>query len=224
MSKQRTQEQRKKIVDRCVEIEAEGGDVLGYLSTEGYVTPRATWLNMQKFDLKRKDFSDGKPKEKKPVQHRIKFSKDEKQEIDAEAIRILLAGGDADAFLASKGYRNAITIRRNIVHRLKLSDPETHAAIMAARPKQKRKPKPENYITISTKGNPAVKKTKIEPQPVPDAMFRFIPLRDIRKMLKDEQARIGVSDLRRCLEIEDDLRCIERVRQLGIEALRRASA
>lgn len=46
---------------RCVEIEKAGGDVLGYLSSEHYISPAATWHNMQKFDLKRTEFSDGKP-------------------------------------------------------------------------------------------------------------------------------------------------------------------
>ena len=58
---QRTQEERARIVARCVEIEKAGGDVLGYLSSEHYISPAATWHNMQKFDLKRTEFSDGKP-------------------------------------------------------------------------------------------------------------------------------------------------------------------
>ena len=220
MSKQRTQEQRKKIVDHCVEIEAEGGDVLGYLSTEGYVTPRATWLNIQKFDLKRKEFTDGKPNGKKERARKyVHFSREKTKEIYERVYQLMAAGENPEPFLAELGYSYPNQTKITILSKWKKNDPEKYAAVIAAR-----KPRKKSQITISTKGNPAVKKPAEKPKPVPDVMFRFIPLRDIRKQLKEEQARIGTSDLRRCLEIEDDLRCIERVRQLGIEALRRASA
>ena len=218
MSKQRTQEQRKKIVDRCVEIEAEGGDVLAYLSTEGYVTPRATWLNMQKFDLNRKEFTDGKPVPGGRTK-RVRYSDEERKQIETHVFEMLASGENPEPYLQQMGYAAPQQQKTHIIAIWKKTDPERYAAVIAAR-----KPRKKNQITISSKPNPEAKKEIEDPQPVPDAMFRFIPLRDIRKMLKDEQARIGASDLRRCLEIEDDLRCIERVRQLGIEALRRASA
>lgn len=232
MSRQRTPEQRKIIIDRCVAIEKEGGDVLAYLSSEGYISPRGTWMNIQKCDLHRKIFTDGKPvQKKKTVQRRAKCSKEEKQAIIAEVIRILLDGGDADTYLTSIGYRNAPTIRRNIVHKLKDSDPDTHAAILAAKAKQKRKPKPESRIAISQKNTPedivaAVPVVKMAPlpQPIEGISFRFIPLRDIRTKLKNELAAIDDIDSPRYLEIEEDLRCLERVRQLGLEAIRGASA
>ena len=218
MSIHRTQEQRKKIVDRCLQIEKEGGDVLAYLSSEGYVTPRATWMNIQKFDLRRKEFTDGKPVAGARMK-RVRYSDEERKQIETKVFEILASGGNPEPYLQQMGYAAPQQQKTHIIALWKKIDPERYAAVIAAR-----KPRKKNYITISSKPNPAAMKQKEELEPVPDAMFRFIPLRDIRKMLKEEQTRIGASDFRRCLEIEEDLRCIERVRQLGIEALRRASA
>lgn len=61
MSAKRTEAERARIIDRCLDIEAEGGDVIGYLRGEHYVSPRATWTNMQKNELHRNITRDGRP-------------------------------------------------------------------------------------------------------------------------------------------------------------------
>jgi len=63
MSLLRTPEEKAKIVSRCIDLEMEGGDVLGYLQAEGYVTPKATWANMQRIYLGRvgDKATDGRP-------------------------------------------------------------------------------------------------------------------------------------------------------------------
>ena len=53
MSQLRTPEEKAKIVNRCIDLEMEGGDVLGCLQAEGYVTPKATWQNLQRIYLGR---------------------------------------------------------------------------------------------------------------------------------------------------------------------------
>ena len=61
--KQRSYAEREKIAKRCVQIEKAGGDVLAYLAEEHYVSPAATWHNIQKYDLRRTEFTDGKPRD-----------------------------------------------------------------------------------------------------------------------------------------------------------------
>lgn len=211
MARKRTQEQRAEIVRRCCEIEAEGGDVLAFLAGEGYVTPRATWINIQRCDLNRKEYTDGRPdsKVRKSPTGRIKRTMEEIEEIHQHIFEIMAEGGNPDEYIISKGYLSPIGFKASLMQRWKKKAPEKYAAVMAAKQR---------------KWKPAVTKVAEMQKPVTEINFRFVPLREIRKQLREEQTRIGVSDLRRCLEIEEDLRCIERVRQLGLEALRRAGA
>lgn len=67
MAVQRTYEEKAAIVSHCIELEKSGGDILGYLWSENYLTPRATWCNFQREWLGRKpyQYTDGKPKKKK---------------------------------------------------------------------------------------------------------------------------------------------------------------
>ena len=66
MAIQRTWEEKMDILDHCMELEKTGGDILGYLWSQDYLTPRATWFNYQREYLHRKpyEFTDGKPKKK----------------------------------------------------------------------------------------------------------------------------------------------------------------
>ena len=63
--KQRTNDERERIVRNCVRIEKAGGDVLEYLASEHYISPRATWYNIQRCDLERKELTDGHPKKRR---------------------------------------------------------------------------------------------------------------------------------------------------------------
>ena len=69
MAEVRTPEEKKRIVENCIDIEMSGGSVLDYLRAEGYVSPRATWVNFQKRYLCRSDaqhsITDGKATGKK---------------------------------------------------------------------------------------------------------------------------------------------------------------
>jgi len=55
MAEMRTPEERREIVEKCIELEMSGESVLNYLREEGYLTPRATWINIQKKYLGRSD-------------------------------------------------------------------------------------------------------------------------------------------------------------------------
>ena len=98
MARKRTQEQRAEIVRRCCEIEAKGGDVLAFLAGEGYVTPRATWINIQRCDLNRKEYTDGRPdsKVRKSPTGRIKRTMEEIEEIHQHIFEIMADGGNPD--------------------------------------------------------------------------------------------------------------------------------
>lgn len=58
----RSEEDLRRIVDKCLKVEKRGGSVIDYLKTEGYVSPRATWYNFQREWLHRPrcHCSDGK--------------------------------------------------------------------------------------------------------------------------------------------------------------------
>ena len=62
MARMRTKDERKRILKKCLEIENEGGNVLAYLATEHYMSPAATWFNMQREMLHRDHPKSGKPR------------------------------------------------------------------------------------------------------------------------------------------------------------------
>ena len=64
MAQMRTKAERQRILKKCLEIENEGGNVLDYLATENYMSPAATWFNMQREMLHREHPKSGKPRAK----------------------------------------------------------------------------------------------------------------------------------------------------------------
>ena len=64
MAQMRTKAERQRILKKCLEIENEGGNVLAYLATENYMSPAATWFNMQREMLNREHPKSGKPRAK----------------------------------------------------------------------------------------------------------------------------------------------------------------
>ncbi len=78
MATRRTPDEIVDIVNHCVELEESGGDILAYLWSENYVTPRATWCNFQREWLGRKpyEYTDGKPKNRKEEKEMARIKKD----------------------------------------------------------------------------------------------------------------------------------------------------
>lgn len=96
----RTDEERAEIARRCREIEKGGGDVLGYIKSLGYISPRATWYNLQKEFLGRdvNHLTEGHPTEDKRQKTR--------QQMLIEIMDVIDQDGDPLAYLADIGYVN----------------------------------------------------------------------------------------------------------------------
>ena len=135
MAVPRTWEEKMDILDHCMELEKTGGDILGYLWSQDYLTPRATWCNYQREFLHRKpyEFTDGKPKKKgartmngmnrKTIAARQKRLDELKQRIGA--------GMGIRAALADMGYtgQSAGQTYRQIRNFAQENDPEVYAIL-----------------------------------------------------------------------------------------------
>ena len=129
MATLRTYEEKAAIVEHCVELERTGGDILGYLWSENYISPRATWCNFQREWLGRKpyEYTDGKPKAKGEIRLNKKFKVT--PEIRAEAVRLAIAGEDPRGYLTNLGSADAQNIWIKIRAELKDSSPEIYAQL-----------------------------------------------------------------------------------------------
>lgn len=129
MARLRTEEEKSAIVAHCLELERTGGDILGYLWSENYITPRATWCNFQREWLHRKpyEFTDGKPKQKKERKNmsRLVFTDEQK----AEAVRIAIEGGSPLTYIAGLGAKSPASVWANIRTLYKQQHPDIFAKI-----------------------------------------------------------------------------------------------
>ena len=128
MATLRTMEEKSAIVAHCVELEQEGGDILGYLWSQNYLTPRATWFNFQREWLKRKpyEFTSGRPNEKKK-RRKSGMNPNQKQFTDeqrAECARIAIEGGDPKPYIKSLGFKNPSGAWHNLKEWYKKNRPE----------------------------------------------------------------------------------------------------
>lgn len=103
MATRRTPEEISAIVDHCIELEETGGDILGYLWSENYLTPRATWCNFQREWMHRKpyEYTDGKPKTRKEIEMAKRRALTDEER--AEAVRIAIDGGNPRKYLEGIG-------------------------------------------------------------------------------------------------------------------------
>ena len=122
MATKRTPEEILEIVGHCVRLEEEGGDILGYLWSQNYISPRATWMNFQREHLGRKpyQYTDGKPTTKGRKKEMFRVT----DEIRGEAIRIALEGGDPKKYLKEQGCKEPICMWSKIKMALKEASPE----------------------------------------------------------------------------------------------------
>ena len=134
MAKQRTEEEKEAILVHCLELEETGGDILGYLWSQDYLTPRATWFNYQREWLGRKpyQYTDGKPRK---GENDMKLTLENKK----RAVEIAASGASPLPFLRSLGIKNASATWCLIKKGLQKADPETFAKL----PKSFRKDAPE---------------------------------------------------------------------------------
>ena len=105
MSRLRTDEEKIAILEHCLELERTGGDILGYLWSQDYLTPRATWFNYQREWLGRKpyEFTDGKPRGIKG--ERKMGKKNDKHKVLEAVIAAIERGDDPLVFMTTFGYQ-----------------------------------------------------------------------------------------------------------------------
>lgn len=142
--KKRTPEERKKILQKCLEIERKNGDVLAYLASEGFVSPRATWYNFQREDLKRETMKNGRPRETSEQKaDRIKRQRIIRIVEAAEAgesIRDVLVGmGFGKAYERGQQYRYLRKYAEEWMPEMFEKMPEKLDAPNQAKPKEKQK-------------------------------------------------------------------------------------
>lgn len=141
MATLRTEEEKSAILAHCLELERTGGDILGYLWSQNYLTPRATWCNYQREWLGRKpyEFTDGKPKKGRSEMARNSIVTDEIREA---AVKAFLAGGSPCRILKDAGCKNPGSAWNNIKMKLEKYNPEIAMKIASANgkrgPKQKK--------------------------------------------------------------------------------------
>lgn len=95
----------------CVRIEKDGGDVLGYLKSQGKISPRGTWFRIQKEILERKDhqMTDGHGKPEKKYQTRRSMEENSKV-----VIRALEEKRSPIQVLRELGYKAAVQTYREV--------------------------------------------------------------------------------------------------------------
>ena len=123
MSRLRTDEEKIAILEHCLELERTGGDILGYLWSQDYLTPRATWFNYQREWLGRKpyEFTDGKPK--KRGGERMSKLNDRRKVLEA-VVEAIERGDNPLNFLLSFGYKAPQTTYSELKKYAKANAPE----------------------------------------------------------------------------------------------------
>ena len=98
----RTDAEKQAFAMKCLEIEKEGGDVLGYIEVNWpSYSPRATWYNLQRQYLNRNtnQLTEGKRKEGNELR------RDRKEMLDG-VLKVLSEKGDPLLWLKKQGYGN----------------------------------------------------------------------------------------------------------------------
>lgn len=139
VSEKRSEFEKHAIIQRCLELEKQGGDILAYLRTEHYLTPRATWINFQRGYLQRKplQITDGHPdehlqklweKRKEKGMENIKKSRIKMTpEVKMKAVQIAIDGGDPRPYLGNEiGMADPQSCWWKIREELRTMDPDTY--------------------------------------------------------------------------------------------------
>lgn len=154
MATLRTEAEKSAILAHCLELERTGGDILGYLWSQNYLTPRATWCNYQREWLGRKpyEFTDGKPKKGRSEMARNSIVTNEIREA---AVKAFLSGGSPCRILKDAGCKNPGSAWNNIKMKLEKDNPEIAMKIASASgkrgPKQQLQLEPGADYDISVK-------------------------------------------------------------------------
>ena len=168
MATLRTEEEKSAILAHCLELERTGGDILGYLWSQNYLTPRATWCNYQREWLGRKpyEFTDGKPKKGRREMARNSIVTDEIREA---AVKAYFAGGSPCRILKDAGCMNPSSAWTNIKMKLEKEHPEIAAKIENGKPGPK--PKKQLQLDAGTDYDISVKDAMDNMQDAADEFF-----------------------------------------------------
>lgn len=102
----RTDAEKQAFARECLEIEKQGGDVLGHIEKNWpSYTPRATWYNLQRQYLNRQahQLTEGKPIN--PEERRLMELKTDKAKQLDDVLKILEEGKDPIEYLEGLGYK-----------------------------------------------------------------------------------------------------------------------
>ena len=137
MARLRTPEEREEIALECIKLEQEGGDILAYLWSQDYVTPRATWCNIQRQYLNRKpyEYTDGKPK-KTGRKYKPMPRKGDLKAIAEAVAEEIEAGKDYKIYMEGLGYKEPQAALAYIRKQLKKTDPELVERLYVRKPKE----------------------------------------------------------------------------------------
>ena len=140
MATLRTYEEKAAIVEHCVELDQAGGDILAYLWSQNYISPRATWCNFQREWLNRKpyEFTDGKPG-KGTTMKRIRLTDENR----SEAVRLAIIGKDPKVYLEGLGVSDPAATWQSIKSYYKENSPDVYAQIPKRIPAGGLKAKPK---------------------------------------------------------------------------------
>ena len=168
MATLRTEEEKSAILAHCLELERTGGDILAYLWSQDYLTPRATWFNYQREWLGRKpyEFTDGKPKKGRREMPGKRIITDEIREA---AVKAYFAGGSPCRILKDAGCKNPSSAWTNIKMKLEKEHPEIAAKIENGKPGPK--PKKQLQLDAGADYNISVKDAMDNIQDAADEFF-----------------------------------------------------
>lgn len=222
MSQLRTKEDRRRIVEKCLEIEKRGGDVIAYLrDEEHYVSAKSTWHNMQKYDLGRSEnqITSGAPSERIYTLGKYR----DRNEVAEMCMKAIGEGQSPIEVMKMVGYTNPGQSWLDLKVWMKKTKPEMYAQI------------PYEYLDLRRiKGHAKASEFKIpktpkeEPEPVKltgpvtvKETFRFIPMKELReRLIRDIMAAAQEKDPEKIVGLADDLKAVERVCEMGREALK----
>ena len=134
MARQRTDAEKWAILEHCLQLERTGGDILGFLRGQGFLSPRATWINYQREWLERKPdrISDGKPKGEMNMS---KITLEQKK----NAVKIAVGGGNPLTYLKQIGSKNPSAAWYMIKKQLQSADPETYEKLQKRQEQEQEK-------------------------------------------------------------------------------------
>jgi len=236
----RTEDEKLAILARCCALEKSGGDILAYLRSQHYVTPRATWINFQKMYLGRKPekCTDGRPRRKDRIEmdnYQGKKAEDQQKRLDGlkERMDKGMTTREAMANMGFTGKSAAQTYRRIRAYAME-TDPE----IAARLPEKIGADDPENWFKQGEKipkaviqavinANPVEVFSKIQvEEPKPEPALKTVALGGkFGKYEVNERSNYFAVDVDRVIAIDDVPEFIEElrtaVRLLGIDIERR---